>query len=116
MLGIDNIEIHINSIGSKKSRLAYSKSLVDFLSSYKNDLSTISQQRLKTNPLRILDSKSVKDIKILQDAPLISNYLSKEDSKNFEELLNLLHSLNINITINEIYYCIMRRPHYCSSM
>ncbi len=100
MLGIDDIEIHINSIGSKESRLAYSKSLVDFLSPYKNDLSTISQQRLKTNPLRILDSKSEKDIKIIEDAPLISDYLTKDDSKNFEEILNLLNSLNINIIIN----------------
>ena len=100
MLGIDDIEIHINSIGSKESRLAYSKSLVDFLSPYKNDLSTISQQRLKTNPLRILDSKSEKDIKIIENAPLISDYLTKDDSKNFEEILNLLNSLNINIIIN----------------
>ena len=73
MLGIDDLEIHINSIGSKESRLIYSKSLVDFLSPYKKDLSKISQQRLKTNPLRILDSKSGQDIKILKEAPLISN-------------------------------------------
>jgi len=100
MLGIDDVEIHINSIGSKESRSAYSKSLVDFLSSYENDLSTISQQRLKTNPLRILDSKSEKDIKIIEEAPLISDYLTKKDTKNFEEILSLLNSLNINITIN----------------
>ena len=71
MLGIDNIEIHINSIGSQESRLKYSKSLVNFLSPFKKDLSKISQQRLKTNPLRILDSKSGQDIKILKDEKLI---------------------------------------------
>jgi len=101
MLGIDDIEIHINSIGSKESRSQYSESLVSFLSPYKKDLSKISQKRLKTNPLRILDSKSEKDIKILEKAPLISNYLSKDDSQNFEEILNLLNNLNIKIIINE---------------
>ena len=101
MLGIDNIEIHINSIGSKESRSKYSESLVSFLSPYKKDLSKISQKRLKTNPLRILDSKSEKDTKILEEAPLISNYLTKDDSQNFEETLSLLNNLNIKTIINE---------------
>jgi histidyl-tRNA synthetase len=100
MLGIDDIEIHINSIGSQESRLKYSESLVSFLDPYKKDLSEISQQRLETNPLRILDSKSEKDIKILEEAPIISNYLSKYDSQNFEEILKLLNNLNIRVTIN----------------
>ena len=71
MLGIEDLEIHINSIGSTSSRTQYSKSLVEYLERYENDLSDISKKRLRTNPLRILDSKSDKDIKILTEAPLI---------------------------------------------
>jgi len=100
MLGLDDIEIHINSIGSQESRLKYSESLVSFLDTYKKDLSKISQERLKVNPLRILDSKSEKDIEILEGAPIISNYLTKNDSQNFEEILKLLNNLNIKVTIN----------------
>ena len=100
MLGIEDLEIHINSIGSSESRLEYSKSLVDFLSQHEKDLSDISKTRLKTNPLRILDSKSEKDIKILEDAPLISNYLTKDDSRNFDQILSLLDDLGIKIIQN----------------
>ena len=100
MLGIDDLEIHINSIGSSESRLRYSESLVDYLDAYQNDLSDISKTRLKTNPLRILDSKSEKDIKVLEQAPLISDYLTKDDSKNFEQILSLLDDLGIKTIKN----------------
>ena len=100
MLGIDDLEIHINSIGSSESRLRYSKSLVDYLDAYQNDLSDISKTRLKTNPLRILDSKSEKDIKVLEQAPLISDYLTKDDSKNFDQILSLLDDLGIKTIKN----------------
>jgi len=100
MLGIDDLEIHINSIGSSESRLRYSESLVDYLDAYQNDLSDISKMRLKTNPLRILDSKSEKDIKVLEQAPLISDYLTKDDSKNFDQILSLLDDLGIKTIKN----------------
>ena len=100
MLGIDDLEIHINSIGSSESRLRYSKSLVDYLDAYQNDLSDISKTRLKTNPLRILDSKSEKDIKVLEKAPLISDYLTKDDGKNFDQILSLLDDLGIKTIKN----------------
>jgi len=100
MLGIDDLEIHINSIGSSESRLRYSESLVDYLDAYQNDLSDISKTRLKTNPLRILDSKSEKDIKVLEQAPLISDYLTKDDSKNFDQILSLLDDLGIKTIKN----------------
>ncbi len=100
MLGIDDLEIHINSIGSSESRLRYSESLVDYLDVYQNDLSDISKTRLKTNPLRILDSKSEKDIKVLEQAPLISDYLTKDDSKNFDQILSLLDDLAIKTIKN----------------
>jgi len=99
-LGINDLNININSIGSHESRLKYTNSLVEFLKPYIKELSDISQQRIHTNPLRILDSKSKKDIKILKDAPLISDFLTKNDSKDFEKILNILNQLNIDFTIN----------------
>ena len=100
MLGIKDLDVNINSIGSKSSRLDYTKALVDYLKPYEKELSDISQQRIKTNPLRILDSKSEKDIKILKEAPLISNFLTSKDANNFDEILNILSKLNIDFKIN----------------
>ena len=95
MLGIKDLEVHINSIGSQKSRETYISSLSKYLAPYKNELSEISQTRLDTNPLRILDSKSEKDKKILEDAPKISDFLTKEDLETFSSIQLFLDNLGI---------------------
>ena len=101
MLGVNDLAVNINSIGSKESRLKYVIDLKKFLTPFKNKLSDISQSRLESNPLRILDSKSKKDLDIIKDAPLISNYLNEKDQANFEIIQNLLIDLNIPFKINE---------------
>ena len=100
MLGIEDLEVHINSIGSKESRAEYIKALKKFLNPYKSKLSAISQGRLDTNPLRILDSKSPKDLEIIKDAPSISDYLNKEDKANFKRIQEILNDLKIPLRIN----------------
>ena len=100
MLGIDDLEVNINSIGSQESRAKYIDALKKFLIPYKSKLSTISQDRLESNPLRILDSKSKKDLEIIKDAPSISDYLSQEDKSNFNAIQELLKVLDIPFKIN----------------
>tara|TARA_B110000196_G_C21141322_1_gene663954 strand:- start:649 stop:1920 length:1272 start_codon:yes stop_codon:yes gene_type:complete len=100
MLGIDDLEVNINSIGSQESRLKYIVALKKFLNPYKNKLSTVSQGRLETNPLRILDSKSTKDLEIIKEAPSISDYLNKDDKANFKVIQNILNDLKIPFKIN----------------
>jgi histidyl-tRNA synthetase len=100
MLGIDDLEVNINSIGSQESRSKYIVALKKFLNPYKNKLSTVSQGRLETNPLRILDSKSTKDLEIIKDAPSISDYLNKDDKANFKVIQDILSDLKIPFKIN----------------
>ena len=100
MLGIKDLEIHINSIGSKDSRGNYVNALRDYLVPYKNDLSEISQNRLNTNALRILDSKSDKDKKVLEGAPKILDFLTKDDIENFNKIQSLLTELDVPFTSN----------------
>tara|TARA_Y100000588_G_scaffold375019_1_gene450874 strand:- start:2479 stop:3750 length:1272 start_codon:yes stop_codon:yes gene_type:complete len=100
MLGIDDLEVNINSIGSQESRAKYIDALKKFLIPYKSKLSTISQDRLESNPLRILDSKSKKDLEIIKDAPSISDYLNQEDKSNFNAIQELLKVLDIPFKIN----------------
>ena len=100
MLGINDLNLNLNSIGSKEARSNYVKALKEYLTPFKNDLSDISQSRLESNPLRILDSKSSKDTKIIDDAPSIADYLSKNDKNNFGDIQNLLTKLSIPYTIN----------------
>ena len=56
-LGLKSLNLKLNSIGSQKAREKYKEELHNYLVPYKNKLSKVSQNRLKTNPLRILDTK-----------------------------------------------------------
>ena len=94
-LGLKNLSISINSVGDSSSRTAYQEALLSYLTPYKDQLSEDSQIRLNKNVLRILDSKSDQDQKILKNAPLIKEYLSKEAKEHFQTVLCELDTLKI---------------------
>lgn len=99
-LGLKNLQVNINSIGDTACRVAYKNALVDYLKSHEHDLSADSKVRLKTNPLRILDSKDPQDIKINAGAPSILDFLSEECKEHFNEAQTLLTQLGIPFQIN----------------
>lgn len=100
-LNIQNkVTLEINSLGSNDARLKYKDELVNYYLRYENDLSEDSKHRLKTNPLRILDSKDIKDQEINQDAPLLEDYFTSFDQKFFSSLLEELTKQNISYKLN----------------
>jgi len=110
-LGINNYKLLINTLGSDESRASYRTALIDYLMSYKEHLSDDSRIRLETNPLRVLDSKEQSDIKIVESAPLILDYLDSQSSDHFANLKSILDSTGIEYIIQPRlvrgldYYC-----------
>ena len=106
-----NVCLKINSLGDYDSRTNYKKVLVDYLNDYKFELSAESLKRLLENPLRILDSKSEVDQKILVKAPNVLDYLNEESKERFERVCEGLKYLNISYEIDKNlvrgldYYC-----------
>ncbi len=100
-LGLQNLTIHINSIGNKECRQNHRNALIDYLKPHFNSLSLESQKRFETNPLRILDSKNLEDQKIVIGAPSILDYLEEESKEHFEEVKKWLRLLNIPFVIND---------------
>nr|YP_010502379.1 histidine tRNA ligase [Grateloupia turuturu]QHD45248.1 histidine--tRNA ligase [Grateloupia turuturu]UXC96792.1 histidine tRNA ligase [Grateloupia turuturu] len=96
-----NYKIEINSIGNLQERNLYKESLITYLISYKEDLDNDSQARLKTNPLRILDSKNKKTQEILNQAPSLNQYLGFESRNHFDLVCQYLNELNIEYNIND---------------
>ena len=99
-LGIDNTVLQINNIGSKDTRMLYQDKLSKYFTSYKSKLSKISLKRLEINPLRILDSKEDIDLEIIDGAPLITEFLSKDEHSKYLNLLSHLNALNISYQEN----------------
>jgi len=99
-LGIENTVLQINNIGNTDTRQLYQEKLSQYFTSYKSQLSKISLNRLEVNPLRILDSKEEMDFDIINKAPMITEYLSKEEKSNYSNLLLHLDALNISYKEN----------------
>ena len=96
MFGIEDISIKINSLGSGNIREIYSNDLKESLSNFKDSFSDSELKRLEQNPLRILDSKNEKIIKIInENAPNIFDYITPTDKKHFESVLNILDTMGI---------------------
>lgn len=98
--GLSEFEINVNFLGSEIDRSNYILELEKFLLKNKEDLSEESKKRLSTNLLRILDSKNEQDKIILKNAPIITNYLTKESKKEFDKIIEIAESLNINLKLN----------------
>lgn len=99
-LGIQNLKVSINSLGSNECRVSYRKALQDYLQPYLKGMSEESKVRFTLNPLRILDSKDPKDREILTNAPSILEYLNKDSLLHFEKLQQLLKQENIAFEVS----------------
>lgn len=99
--GAKNISIDINSIGDKECRNGYIKELVNYYKKHINQLPAIDRQRLKTNPLRILDSKDPKTKEINEGAPESVSFLCPSCKKHFKEVLEYLEEMGIQYNINK---------------
>jgi len=99
--GASNLSIDINSIGDKECRGEYMRELVSYYRKHINNLAPIDRERLKTNPLRILDSKEEKTKEINVAAPDAISYLCPSCKKHFKEVLEYLEEMNIPYNINK---------------
>ena len=96
-----SFKIHVNSLGDELSRKKYILELQNFFQDHRSRLTSESLERLKKNPLRILDTKNNEEKKLLIKAPKLKNFLNNESSDIFEEFKEGCRQLKIPITIND---------------
>ncbi len=107
--GATNLSVDINSIGDKDCRNGYLKELVNYYKKHINVLPAVDRERLKVNPLRILDSKEEKTIELNQGAPDTLSHLCPACKKHFKEVLEYLEQMEIPYTLNK---CLVRGLSY----
>ncbi len=99
-IGLDELNLKLNSIGSEECLNNYRDELRNYLKPFLNDFTDTSKKRFKNNPLRILDTKIEHEIDLLKDAPEIGEFLTSEDTIHFEEVKSILNALEIPFTID----------------
>ena len=99
-LGLKGIRLELNTLGSNQTRQAYREILLEYLNQHFDLLDEDSKRRLKTNPLRILDSKNPQMKAMLDAAPAMMDYLDDESRQQFDKLKASLDMLGIEYTVN----------------
>lgn len=101
-LGItEHVTLELNSLGSNQERTEYRDALVVFLTEREEQLDEDSKRRMHTNPLRVLDSKSLAVQEALVGAPKLSDYFGDESKKHFEQVCFRLDAAGIKYVIND---------------
>ncbi len=99
-LGLKDISVKINSLGTPTCREIYKEQLKKFLKDKKNKLSEDSRRRFDTNILRIFDSKIQQDQLIIKDAPLLIDFLDDESKQDFEVVKKALQLAGIPFEVD----------------
>ena len=97
-LGIEDVTLRINSLGMPERRAAFVEALREYLEPHAEKLSETSQRRLQKNPLRILDTKLEHEQAILDDAPVLSDFIDEESRAHYAQVKTLLDDLDIDYT------------------
>ena len=99
-LGLKNVTLEINTLGSSEARKSFREILVTYFSTHKDQLDEDSLRRLETNPLRILDSKNKDMQSLINGAPKLMEHLDGESAQHFEQFKSYLKALDIDFVIN----------------
>lgn len=97
-LGISDLEVKINSVGSKESRTIYREKLIEHFSKHLDDMCEDCRDRINRNPLRLLDCKVDKDKDFYKSAPNIIDFLFEDERKHYEDVKKYLNVFGIKYT------------------
>ena len=99
-LGLQRVELQLNSIGDAAERRIHREQLIRHFSANEQVLDSEAKRRLHTNPLRILDSKNPAMQVLVGDAPKLVDLLGDASRAHFDGLRALLDGAGIPYTIN----------------
>lgn len=99
-LGIDDVQLQLNTIGNAEERAAYRQTLIAYLSQHADLLDEDAKRRLQSNPLRILDSKNPRMQAMIEAAPKLMDTLGTDSLNHYHRLCQLLTDAGIAYTTN----------------
>ena len=99
-LGLESPRLELNSLGTPGCRVGYRDALRAHFSAAGDALDDGGRERLRRNPLRILDSKDPRLRELIAGAPVLSGYLDDDSAAHFKRLTELLEDAGVKYRIN----------------
>lgn len=98
--GFKDLIVDINSMGDKETRPAFVKELTNYYKKHLDHLCKDCHERIKTNPLRLLDCKQEQCQPFKENAPSSLSFLSSDARNHFKEVLQYLEEMGIQYRVN----------------
>ena len=99
-LGLQGLELALNSVGCPKCRAEYRKALQDYFRPHLDDLCEDCRDRFERSPLRILDCKVDAEKPYMADAPKITDYLCDDCRNHFEQVQACLRAVGVDFMLD----------------
>ncbi|MGN0135122.1 histidine--tRNA ligase [Anaerotignum sp.] len=99
-MGVEGVELRINSLGCPECRARYNKTLKEFIGQNLDKLCPTCKERFEKNPLRVLDCKEESCQKIVANAPSVLDCLDEECTAHFQKVQDILTANGIPFTID----------------
>lgn len=99
-VGLTDVRLELNSLGTPESRAAYRERLVAYLQTHQDRLDEESRERMHRNPLRVFDSKNPDVQAVMADAPRLLDALDDDSRTHFDRVRELLDAVGIEYTVN----------------
>jgi histidyl-tRNA synthetase len=100
-IGLEGLEVDINSVGCKGCQPEFRKQLKAYFKKNVKNMCPDCQERYKYNPLRILDCKEEQCQKYIDEAPASVDTLCQKCKQNFDEIIKMLDYQKVNLKVNK---------------
>jgi histidyl-tRNA synthetase len=99
-LGLKDLELQLNTLGTSEERAHYRELLVSYLRARFDELDEDSRRRLESNPLRVLDSKNPQMAAVVENAPNLIEHIGDQSMAHFDRLRQGLDDAGVNYRLN----------------
>ena len=99
-LGLKDVSVQLNSIGCSQCRPYYKKTLLHYYRPHADKICANCRRRMKINPMRMLDCKDERCVRVKQNAPQIVDHICEDCRHHFKNLLEFLEEINITYFLN----------------
>lgn len=99
-IGLKNVKLRINSLSNNLSRTKYKEELVKYFNNHYDNLCPDCKERIKKNPLRLLDCKICSEKEFFFNKPNIKDFITEESKEFLNNICNILEKRGYNFYIS----------------
>jgi histidyl-tRNA synthetase len=99
-LGLSDFVVLLNSVGTPASRALHREKLLDYVQPLAGKLPEIDRAKIDRNPLRLFDSKLEVTRELMQDAPLLADFLEDDCRRDFDLVQQTFTELGVKFEVD----------------